>query len=833
MHPQGKHTGSRKRKKDFDSRGKKHNQSLKGTMTASTPPLLMKPLSDNLDVITNGNMEKLPMKNKGKANHTVGYFYSMAPAVVSDPPKSPNARRNSTEATKQSTNDDQSQSPIKNLSSGSSSQDTIDHQHSPQSVVPLLMHANEPTSSVLSTTNTSFQQPQVVRSTSSQKPEAGAPQSQSQFRRVKIERNYDMNLVPKIKKNPEFLKVWRKISIANVGGDKSFSHTPSTFSLPGLVSCDNSCGDSSHYSDVVMSEANPLACPSYDSSSSSSSIAAHEKEPHLPCHACLVPGDTTALPPFGPNFESVIWAPKTRSDWEESIDEMVAVCSAAAWHKHKSDRSKKNKDFHPPISRIYIRDRIEIDDPLRGYQIRHKTGGWLQGFVMMTNFTTWTHYFKWDSNHPSNGIHHDKPNGFVDDGSFSEGLERQPRSGDPLAEGVVWPTIAEMSLVGALGCGEYLLQMALDDIARRGTYDYVVLEATDMSRPFYEKFGFVRVGAVCKYGNEKDVKDANGEVQDVGYRHWTYATESEQRLNEHGAPSCMMARRIKKFDPDVVCEGCEKAGTPSFVDQLGRYFALDKPNILPLGANRRKRTMSSSSSSNGSSTKKAKTIGASVVTSSGRKSKVPSRLDEEVQERKIKPKKSATTPKRTEPKKVEVEKTKPQEAGPEPMKIASAPTRIAPPRTSKNSSLPPIAPLEQDLFKTKGKTSKTILLRKQKIPTMYRSPKKLYFYNKVVTPKPGEDKSKYKSKYYFVISFDMEAKQVSLIPLYLRGTFKGKREGRPKWKANVLPRTNLDDERYLKSMDVIAAPVSKWEIVKSYAVTKCASVQEESWDVLA
>ena len=111
--------------------------------------------------------------------------------------------------------------------------------------------------------------------------------------------------------------------------------------------------------------------------------------------------------------------------------------------------------------------------------------------------------------------------------------------------------------------------MALDDIARRGTYDYVVLEATDMSRPFYEKFGFVRVGAVCKYGNEKDVKDANGEVQDVGYRHWTYATESEQRLNEHGAPSCMMARRIKKFDPDVVCEGCEKAGTPSFVDQLG------------------------------------------------------------------------------------------------------------------------------------------------------------------------------------------------------------------------------------------------------------------------
>lgn len=118
---------------------------------------------------------------------------------------------------------------------------------------------------------------------------------------------------------------------------------------------------------------------------------------------------------------------------------------------------------------------------------------------------------------------------------------------------------------------------------------------------------------------------------------------------------------------------------------------------------------------------------------------------------------------------------------------------------------------------------------------MYRSPKKLYFYNKVVTPKPGTDHSNavYKSKYYFVINYNIDTAEIRVIPLFLRGQFKGKREGRPKWKANVLPRCEkLNERNYLKTMDVITSPCSSWDIVESYAVTKCASVQEESWDVL-
>ena len=116
---------------------------------------------------------------------------------------------------------------------------------------------------------------------------------------------------------------------------------------------------------------------------------------------------------------------------------------------------------------------------------------------------------------------------------------------------------------------------------------------------------------------------------------------------------------------------------------------------------------------------------------------------------------------------------------------------------------------------------------------MYRDPKKTYYYNKVVTPRPYvEDNYSYKSQFYFVLNFEEDVKLVRLIPLYKRGTFKGKREGREKWKAAILPRHDGDEKKWLKSMDVITAPASKWNIVPSYMVTKCSNVAEESWDIL-
>ena len=53
---------------------------------------------------------------------------------------------------------------------------------------------------------------------------------------------------------------------------------------------------------------------------------------------------------------------------------------------------------------VYIADRMDIDDPLWGYQVRCAKTGWLQGFITLTVFTTWTHYFEWNSLAPASGM---------------------------------------------------------------------------------------------------------------------------------------------------------------------------------------------------------------------------------------------------------------------------------------------------------------------------------------------------------------------------------------------------------------------------------------------
>ncbi len=615
--------------------------------------------------------------------------------------------------------------------------------------------------------------------------------------RGKAEQKYDMNLVPKVKRNPVFLQRWRQVR-----------QMPMVSSLPNLVpcdtaSCDASAGDASADSKSTTSE-NSLR-------PSSEQIQDHCM-PTIPSKTSNIQDNNMAyvpsiVTPFAEDCESCIWAPRSRAEWEDCIDELVNVCTAAAWHRERSNHKKK-KEFSPPISQIYVKDRIDIDDPLRGYQIRHKTGGWLQGFVMMTNFTTWTHYFKWDLSHAMNGIDQKTYPGVVDDGSLTKDLESQPRSGDPHGTGVVWPTLAEISLVGGLGCGEYLLQMALDDIERRGSYEFVVLEATNTSRPFYEKFGFVRVGAVCKYGKQEDfVGDANS-VEITGYRHWTYANESKARLNEHGGPSWMMARRIKKRDATMAnnhCQGCGR-DSRSFLDQLSTYFVSKKPEIKPLGTSgNRKRARAASTgnlafSSYGQPTKVAKVAkDPAKTTLSGRQSKTPNKL-EEIPESLLAPRPKSKGAARSS-------------------------------RTSVGATL--VLPSKGPSAKGSNKSKPKTILKKQKIANMYRDPNKVYYYNKVVTPNISNTKaSSFKSRYYFVLNFDENDKSIRLIPLQRRGTFKGKREGREKWKAVILPRNNTPEKIWLESMDVITMPASKWDIVPSYMVTKCSSVGDESWDIL-
>lgn len=302
---------------------------------------------------------------------------------------------------------------------------------------------------------------------------------------------------------------------------------------------------------------------------------------------------------------SVVWVPTKRSEWEDSVQEMTAVCFSAAIRRYSTEHwSALSKPIQPPLSREYIKDRIDIDDPLDGFQIRCKNGGWLQGFILYTTFTTWTHGFKWDSRHAMSGIF--RPSGPIDDlllskvdyeGTLTDELDRLPRSGDPQGTGIVFPNIAEISLVGGLGCGEYLLRMAIDSIRAKNQYRYVALQATEESKTFYEEFGFIRVGAICRYVRGLVPPEENTPF--TGYRHWTHANESEKSLEMHGGPSYLMCLKLPE-DVDKARGGTQ----PNFLASMMNLAVQVKPKVCDLGVGSaskrrpRKLTVSQDSASN-------------------------------------------------------------------------------------------------------------------------------------------------------------------------------------------------------------------------------------------
>lgn len=162
-----------------------------------------------------------------------------------------------------------------------------------------------------------------------------------------------------------------------------------------------------------------------------------------------------------------------------------------------------------------------------------------------------------------------------------------------------------------------------------------------------------------------------------------------------------------------------------------------------------------------------------------------------------------------------------------------------PPR-SRGDAPPPTKPATTPKAKarkqSKPASPKPPTLRKQYIPPMYRDPKKTYYYNRTVKPKK---KTKSSAPYYFVLNFDEAAQTIELIPLEVRGTFIGRREGRPKWKATVLPRPDPIpgvsavefEKKYFASMGVFTVPAKNYAIVNSDSVHKCAGVKEDSWDI--
>ena len=185
---------------------------------------------------------------------------------------------------------------------------------------------------------------------------------------------------------------------------------------------------------------------------------------------------------------------------------MLLLCNETARRGSKRGAVVHKKDANgvqsKPLGLEYIVDRIEVDDPLSGYILRTEKEGWLQGFITVTTFMTWHRDFEWNSLAAENGITDvDKlEHAWDSDGALANALMSMPRQKPhPTREyAFLSPKVAEISLLGAMGCGAKLLQLVLDDLEQKGEYDYVVLQATDNAVSFYEKMGFVRIGAVAK-----------------------------------------------------------------------------------------------------------------------------------------------------------------------------------------------------------------------------------------------------------------------------------------------------------------------------------------------
>lgn len=671
---------------------------------------------------------------------------------------------------------------------------------------------------------------------------------------AKAQVRYDMQLVPPVRKNREFLQAFPKWWMQQ-------DHM-------------NNNNNDDKKGNTSTRRSSRLTVPTSESS--------------------CCPQRLQDLTPFDGD-SSTLWIPSKRSDWEDSVSEMTAVCTSAGLHRYYA-QSDPQKPFVAPLSRDYIRDRVDIDDPLRGFQIRHKNGGWLQGFLLWTNFTTWTHFFKWDSLGKQSGVQSTPTSMLADrDGTLAKELEACSRSGDPLVGGIVFPEIAEIGLVGGLGCGEYLLRMALDGIRAEGRYKYVVLQATDASKGFYERFGFVRVGAVCRYSSNVP----SNENPLVGYRHWTHPNESDASLQLHGGPSYMMCLKLPLECSSCGRSNCNVTSENSFLEVMIRSAATDqKPTVEQLGGSvvpaNWKNTASSVSSGQSNTVppvkrgrgrprlyprpepvlkkptsqsneetphiplptvvkrrfsnrpvnepvpKRRKTNNNDIprdvlLNSSLRNAQKPNKASEmgvstarvaaihmnpkHAQNHKKSSKKSSHSGDAKE--RIYHSVRGPDGKfiriladGSEDSKLTS---KAANPKVSPLKPVPgPVAkpaPKKSNSKRVGPKRVNRAELKKQKVKAYPRD--RVHYYNKVVKPKSGNH------EYYFVLNYDEGNETIQIVPMQVTGSCLGRHAGRPRYQCMV----GDTDENFRTES------VADFQIVPSTMVMKTSVVAQEAWDI--
>lgn len=199
------------------------------------------------------------------------------------------------------------------------------------------------------------------------------------------------------------------------------------------------------------------------------------------------------VPSCAKNLEGSTLLEITERDYfNDSMAEMVLLCNEVMRRKATSDpsvtngkkkRGGKSKMKRPskPLSLEYMADRLDVDDPIFGFVLRTNIPpserekhvsrdqlsrfqkGMMQGFITVTTFTNWQESFRWDSMHESATSYDEKDlcsmmqhgeRQYDLNGTLSAELQNTVRCGDPWNEGIVFPRLAEISLLGGLGCGK-------------------------------------------------------------------------------------------------------------------------------------------------------------------------------------------------------------------------------------------------------------------------------------------------------------------------------------------------------------------------------------------
>ena len=205
------------------------------------------------------------------------------------------------------------------------------------------------------------------------------------------------------------------------------------------------------------------------------------------------------------------------------ISTQVAVCFEAA----KRLLKPWEQLLEPPLSADYGAERIVLaPSPPEGYVARERgERRRMQGFVLICDFCTFSKSLRWTATHPAAlagtfdvlphervarrraagpprnaaaaegadgaaGCHRSAMEARTlrkvdDSGAVARALEatgpcdtREPRDkeyGDAIS---VWPKLAEVAVLGALGCGRRLLDKALADCAANDRHAHAVLHAT-------------------------------------------------------------------------------------------------------------------------------------------------------------------------------------------------------------------------------------------------------------------------------------------------------------------------------------------------------------------